>query len=340
MTKEEIQMSKRKGLLSLGLWVLFAIILPCGIITPSDAATYNWKLASVLPASHPVHQALLSFADKVKEKTKGDISITVYPAGQLGQEKDYIEGAQLGSIEVTKVSSAPLGQFSKSLQVVSLPFIWKDLNHQHLVLGGSIGNRLMADLEKSGFKGLAFYDAGFRHVTTRIGPVRKPDDLKGLKIRVMQSEPLIATINAFGATAVPMGQGEVYVALQQKVIDGWENNEPTVLSFNMQEVAKYFSYTRHVSIPDILVMSKRVFDSVSPALQKAVLESATEAIPVQRKIWADYIGTATSELKAKGMVFNEVDDITAFQAKAKPIYKQYESTVGADLIQAIFDTAK
>jgi tripartite ATP-independent transporter DctP family solute receptor len=325
------------------VWAVCVVVGTAWVSSPVDpahAATYNWKLASVLPASHPVHQALVLFADKAKEKTKGEVAITVFPAGQLGQEKDYIEGSRLGSIEITKVSSAPLGQFAKGLQVVSLPFIWKDLGHQHRVADGPIGKRLMADLEKSGFKGLAFFDAGFRHVTTRIGPVRKPDDLKGLKIRVMQSEPLIATINAFGAVAVPMGQSEVYVALQQKVIDGWENNEPTVLSFNMQEVAKYFSYTRHVSIPDILIMSKPVFDSAPPAIQKAILEAAAEAIPVQRKIWADYIGTATQQLKSKGMQFNEVDNIGAFQAKAKPVYKQYESTVGADLIQAILDAGK
>jgi tripartite ATP-independent transporter DctP family solute receptor len=325
------------------VWAVCVVVGTAWVSSPVDpahAATYNWKLASVLPASHPVHQALVLFADKAKEKTKGEVAITVFPAGQLGQEKDYIEGSRLGSIEITKVSSAPLGQFAKGLQVVSLPFIWKDLGHQHRVADGPIGKRLMADLEKSGFKGLAFFDAGFRHVTTRIGPVRKPDDLKGLKIRVMQSEPLIATINAFGAVAVPMGQSEVYVALQQKVIDGWENNEPTVLSFNMQEVAKYFSYTRHVSIPDILIMSKPVFDSAPPAIQKAILEAAAETIPVQRKIWADYIGTATQQLKSKGMEFNEVDNIGAFQAKAKPVYKQYESTVGADLIQAILDAGK
>jgi tripartite ATP-independent transporter DctP family solute receptor len=325
------------------IWVICVTLgLALGGISsePAGAATYNWKLASVLPASHPVHQALVVFADKVKEKTKGEVVITVFPAGQLGQEKDYIEGARLGSIEITKVSSAPLGQFSKSLQVVSLPFIWRDLDHQHRVVDGSIGKRLMSDLEKSGFKGLAFFDAGFRNVTMRVGPVRKPDDLKGLKIRVMQSEPLIATINAFGATAVPMGQSEVYVALQQKVIDGWENNEPTVLSFNMQEVAKYFSYTRHVSIPDILIMSKPVFDAAPPGVQKAILEAAMESISVQRKIWANYIGTATSQLKTKGMEFNEVDNISTFQAKAKPVYKQYELTVGADLIQAIIDAAK
>ncbi len=224
--------------------------------------------------------------------------------------------------------------------MVSLPFIWKNLEHQHKVLGGSIGKQLMGELEKSGFKGLAFFDAGFRNVTTRDRAIKVPDDLKGLKIRVMQSEPLIETINAFGATAVPMGQSEVYVALQQKVIDGWENNEPTVIAFNMQEVAPYFSYTRHVSIPDILIMSKKVFDSVPPAIQKAIMDAAQETIPVQQKIWAGYVGEATEKLQAKGMKFNEVNNIADFQAKALPLYKKYESTVGADLIQAIVNAGK
>lgn len=333
-------MTRGNRFIVLTICIIVGAALAAGAVTPAHAAKYNWKLASVLPESHPVHKALVMFADMVKEKTKGEAVITVYPAGQLGQEKDYIEGAKLGSIEFTKVSSAPLGQFSKTLQVVSLPFMWKDLDHQHRVLEGSIGKRLMADLEKNGFKGLAFFDAGFRNVTTQVRPVRKPDDLKGLKIRVMKSKPLIATINAFGATAVPMGQSEVYVALQQKVIDGWENNEPTVIAFNMQEVAKYYSYTRHVSIPDILVMSKQVFDSASPEVQKAILDSAEETIPVQRKIWADFVGKAKSQLKEKGMEFNEVDNIGEFQAKAKPLYKEYEPIVGADLIQAIIDAAK
>jgi tripartite ATP-independent transporter DctP family solute receptor len=311
-----------------------------GVVTSSEAAKYNWKLASVLPESHPVHKSLLVFADKVKEKTKGEVEIKVFPAGQLGQEKDYIEGLKIGSIEFTKVSSAPMGQFSKSLQVVSLPFIWRNIAHQHKVLGGEIGKKLMADLDKNGFKGLAFLDAGFRNVTTRDKAIKVPDDLKGQKIRVMQSEPLIDAINAFGATAVPMGQSEVYVALQQKVIDGWENNEPTVIAFNMQEVAPYFSYTRHVSIPDILVMSKQVFDSAPPTIQKAIMEAAQETIPVQQKIWADYEGEAVKQLTAKGMKFNEVSNLADFQNKAKPVYKKYEAAVGADLIQAVIDAGK
>ena len=315
--------------------VALGVVLAGSLFESAHPATYNWKLASVLPASHPVHQALVMFADKVKEKTKGEVTITVFPAGQLGQEQDYIQGIKLGAIEMTKVSSAPLGQFSPSLQVVSLPFIWRNLEHQHSVLSGPIGTRLMNDLDKQGFKGLAFFDAGFRNVTTRDKPVKVPADLKGLKIRVMQSKPLIDTINAFGATAVPMGQSEVYIALQQKVIDGWENNEPTVLTFNMQEVCKYFSFTRHTSIPDILVMNKQLFDSVPKSTQTAILEAAAQAIPYQRKVWADYIDDAVKQLKAKGMEFNEVTNIADFQALAKPIYKEFEPVVGADLIEAI-----
>jgi TRAP-type C4-dicarboxylate transport system substrate-binding protein len=196
--------------------LLLLVPLP-GVTASSGAAQFNWKLASVLPESHPVHKALVVFAEKVKEKTKGEAEIKVFPAGQLGQEKDYIEGLKIGSIEFTKVSSAPMGQFSTSLQVVSLPFIWRNLDHQHKVLAGEIGKKLMADLEKNGFKGLAFFDAGFRNISTRDKAIKVPNDLKGKKIRVMKSEPLIDAINAFGATAVPMGQSEVYVALQQKV---------------------------------------------------------------------------------------------------------------------------
>ncbi len=297
---------------------------------------YNWKLASVLADTHPVHKALVFFANKVGEKTKGVVKITVYPSGQLGQEKDYIEGVKAGSIEFTKVSSAPLGQFSPSLQVVSLPFIWRDLEHQHKVLSGPIGKKLMADLEKSNFKGLAFFDAGFRSLTTRDKPINSPADLKGLKIRVMQSKPLIDTINAFGATAVPMGQSEVYIALQQKVIDGWENNEPTVLTFNMQEVCKYFSYTSHSSIPDILIMSKTVYDKVPFNIQKAITDAANETVAYQRQVWGDFIGDAVKQLQAKGMIFNKVNN-KQFQDIVKPLYKDYEKDIGADLIKSVLN---
>jgi tripartite ATP-independent transporter DctP family solute receptor len=301
----------------------------------SAAPKYQWKLASVLPESHPVHKALVFFADKMAERTSGDVKITLFPAGQLGQEKDYIEGAKLGSLEFTKVSAGPMGQYTPSLQVVSLPFIWRDLNHQHKVLQGPIGQRLLADTEKYGFKGLAFLDAGFRSITTSKGPINTPADLKGLKIRVMQSKPLIDTINALGGNAVPMGQSEVYTALQTKVIDGWENNEPTVLSFNMQEVSKYYSYTRHSSIPDFFMMSKRTFDAAPKNVQEAILKTSQDMIGEHNKLWAAMIDDTVKQLKAKGMIFNEVKDVREFQNAIAKVWKEFEPTVGKDLIDAI-----
>lgn len=324
------------------------VVLIVGLITTAvvfvggrrQAATeqvYEWSLASVLPESHPVHKSLVFFADEVRQRTNGQINIIVYGGGQLGDQRDYIEGIQLGTIDVAKVSAAPLGQFSDSLQVVSLPFIFRDQAHQHAVLRGEIGQRLMSELEQNGFKGLTFMDSGFRSVTTSTGPVRTPADLRGLKIRVMASAPLIDTINALGATAVPMGQAEVYVALQQTVIDGWENNEPTVIAFNMQEVAKYYSYTRHVSIPDILIMSADSFNALPANLQSALMEAAAATALFHTQIWNDHVEEAKRELASRGMVFNEVDDIRQFQAIVQPIYDQYDPIVGPGLIRQILN---
>ena len=316
-------------------WSFCLLLAFAATFAVSAAPKYQWKLASVLPESHPVHKALVFFADKMAQRTNGDVKITIFPAGQLGGEKDFIEAVKIGSLEFAKVSAAPMGQYSPSLQVVSLPFIWRDLDHQHRVLQGPIGNRLLSDTEKYGYKSLAFLDAGFRNITTSKGPVRTPADLKGLKIRVMQSKPLIDTINAFGATAVPMSQTEVYTALQTRVIDGWENNEPTVLSFNMQEVAKYFSYTRHTSIPDFFFMSKKTFDSAPKNIQDAILATSAEMIVEHNRLWAAMIDDTIRQLKAKGMIFNEISDVGAFQAAASGIYKEFEPVVGRDLIDAI-----
>lgn len=299
---------------------------------------YKWKLASVLTEIHPVHKTLVCFADRVKELTKGEAEISVFPAGQLGQEKDYIEGCKLGTIEITKISAAALGQFSDKLQVVSLPFIFRDEKHQHQVLDGKIGKILMADLEPKGFKGLAWFDAGFRNISLRDKPVRVPADLKGLKIRVMQSKTLIDTITAFGATAVPMGMGDVYTAIQTKVIDGWENNEPSVLSANMNEVCKFYSYTRHTFIPDIFIMSNNIYQTASPQVRKALTQAAAEATVMQRKIWAEDNDKTVKTLKARGMIFNEVNNIKDFQAIVRPVVKQYEKTVGAALLKQIINT--
>jgi tripartite ATP-independent transporter DctP family solute receptor len=304
----------------------------------APAKTYSWSLASVLPASHPVNKSLEYFAQLVSDGTNGHVKIKVYAGGQLGDESAYIEGVKLGTIDMAKVSSAPLGQFDPKLQVLSLPYIFSSEKQQQDVLNGPIGKQLMAGLSTHGYKGLTFLDAGFRSFTVKEHPINSPADLKGLKIRVMKSQPLIDVVNALGAVAVPMGQSEVYTALQQGVIDGWENNLPTVLAFNMQEVCKYFSYDRHASIPDILIMNQKKFDELPAEYQKAIMDASAKTAVYQVKIWDDYVNTAKQELVKKGLIINEVSDLKAFQKYAQPIYDKFAPTVGKDLIDAIINT--
>ena len=295
-------------------------------------------MASVLNDTHPVNKALIYFAERVNVLTKGEVKINVFANGQLGQEADYLQGCSIGSIEVTKVSASPLAQYVPQLDAVGLPFIWRNTEHQHNALDGKPGKMLAADAEVKGFKILAFMDAGFRNFSLRDKPVKTPADLKSLKVRTQQSKLMLDVVAAFGATAVPMGMSDVDTSLQTKVIDGRENNEPTVLSSNMQEVCKYFSYTRHTSVPDVLIINKKVFDSISKADQKAIIQAGKEATLSQRQIWADMMGSTIDQLKAKGLIFNEVDNIKDFQAIVAPVVKQYEAKVGADLIKAIQDT--
>jgi len=323
----------KKNYLRLVVCVLVVAIILVASIPGFAAAKYNWKLASVLPSAHPVTKALIMFAERVNVLTKGEVKITVFPDAQLGQEADYLQGCSIGSIEVTKISASPFAQYVPQADALGMPFIWRNDAHQHSALDGKVGKMMVPFVEAKGFKMLAYMDAGFRNFTLRDKAVKTPADLKGMKVRTQQSQLMLDVVAAFGATAVPMGMNDVYTALQTKVIDGWENNEPTVLSANMQEVCPYFSYTRHSSVPDVLVMNLKAFDSVSKADQKAILEAAKEATASQRLIWADYMSTVVEQLKAKGMKFNEVDDIKAFQAVVKPACDKYiaKSKVGADL---------
>jgi len=325
---------KKFVLLSLVLILVLAVAIPGFTAGPK----WNWKLASVLNASHPVNKSLAFFCDRVGELTKGQVKITLFPGGQLGQEADYLQGCRVGSIEVTKISASPLAQYAARMNAFSLPFIFRNAAHEFKVVDGKIGDQLFGDLEASGFKGLCYMDAGFRSFSTRDKPVRVPADLKGLKVRVQQSKLMLDMVASFGATAVPLGMSDVYTALQTKVIDGWENNEPTVLQANMQEVCKYFSYTRHSAVPDVLIMNYTLYNSLPLPIQNAIMQASHEAAAMQRKIWANMMGDTITQLKQKGMIFNEVDNIKDFQKTVQPVVKQYEKQIGSGLIKQIQDT--
>lgn len=296
------------------------------------------KLSSVLPEGHPTHEAMLFFADKVKEKTHGQIEIQVFPNSQLGEQRDALEGMKVGTLEMAMSATGPLAQFVPTIDVLNLPYLFKSLDHMHNVLDGEPGKKLAEDIEKSGFKFLFWMDSGSRNIINNKRPINKPEDLKGLKIRVMTSNLMVDTLNKMGAIATPMGQGEVYSALQQGVLDGWENNPPTLLTLKLYEVSKYFSWTRHFMIPDVVLMSKKVYDKLTPEQQQAIIEAAKEAQAKQRELWANYEEKAVEELKQKGIIFNEVPDITPFAEKVKPVWKTYTDKFGTQLVDMIQNT--
>lgn len=325
-------MSKKcLGVVVLGLFIAMLFFGSFSVL----AAPKVLKLSSVLPEGHPTHKAMVFFADLVKEKTKGEIEIRVFPSSQLGEQRDALEGMKVGTLEMAMVAAGPLGQFVPQVDVLNLPYMFRSLDHLHKALDGEAGKKLIGYINQAGYEFLFWMDAGSRNIINNKRPIYKPEDLKGLKIRVMPSKIMVDTLNLMGAIATPMGQGEVYSALQQGVIDGWENNPPTLLTLKLYEVSKYFSWTRHFTVPDVVLMSKKVYDSLTPEQQKAIKEAAVEGMAKQREFWADFEGKAVEELKTKGIAFNDVPDLTPFAEKVKPVWEGYISKFGKELIDAI-----
>ena len=294
---------------------------------------YKLKFATQLPESHPVAAAALVYAKKVKEKSNGQIEITVFNNGTLGQERDLVEGMKLGTVDMANVNAALMVGFAPRWQVFSLPYIFQSEEHMYKVVNGPIGQDLFKDLEKNGIKGMVYQWSGFRSITAK-KPVNTPDDLKGLKIRSMPSKTMVDSINAMGAIATPMDQGAVYNALQSGVLDGWENNPATVLSFKMQEVCPNFSYTNHFATPNITLISMKTWEKLPADVQKVLMDVAAESQKDESEIFHKNEKETVEKLKAAGMKFNEVDT-KPFYEKAKPVWKSVEDSVGKPLLDEI-----
>jgi len=299
------------------------------------------KVGQILPADHPTSVAMEFFRKRVEELSDGRIEVRLFPNGQLGGANELIVDCQRGNVEAAVVSAAPLAQHVPELNVLVMPFVFRDGAHQQAVLDGPVGARLRECVASASLQAAAFFDAGSRNIMTRKGPIREPADLSGLKIRVMDSAVLTETVARLGATAVPMSQGEVYSALQTGVIDGWENNPPTCLAFSMHETGcKHFAWTRHVSIPDLLIVNQRWYDGLAEPLQKALDQAAMETRDRQRTLWSAYETQAIDTLKQAGMIFTEVHG-DAFAGRFEGFYDAYVQRYGrpfADLLAQIRET--
>lgn len=245
------------------------------------------KLAHGLDPSHPVHQAMVFMADRCKEISGGELSIDIYPSGQLGSEQQCVELLQIGSLAITKVSAAVMESFTEDFKVLGLPYIFRSREHSFKVLDGEIGDELLTSTEPFWIRGLCFYDAGSRSFYTIDKQVNTPDDLDGLKIRVMKSITAMEMVKAQGGSPTPISWGELYTALQSGVVDGAENNPPSFYTSHHYEVCKYYSLNEHTMVPDVLIISQKVWNKLSDQEKKWLQQAADESVEVERKLWAE-----------------------------------------------------
>jgi tripartite ATP-independent transporter DctP family solute receptor len=290
----------------------------------AEKPTYTFRLAETHPADYPTTKGDKKFAELVKERSNGRITIDVFPSAQLGEEKAVIEQVQLGAIEFTRVSTGPLGEFNKDFGVFSLPYIFNNDDHVWKFLLSDDGAKLLDSLESSKLKGLAYYTSGSRSFYSG-KPLTKLEDLKGLKIRVIENKLNIDIMEALGASATPMPYGEVYSALQTGVIDAAENNYPSYYSSKHYEVAKNYLLDGHQRVPEVLMISQVTWAKLSEEDQGIIKQAAMDSIEYQREEWAKYEKESEEQVKAGGATVKEVADLKPWQDAVKPVIEKYRS---------------
>jgi tripartite ATP-independent transporter DctP family solute receptor len=281
-------------------------------------------LAHNLAPEHPVHLGMELFAKRLLETTQGRITVTIYPNGQLGSEKQVLELVQQGAISMTKVSSLSLESFSPRIGILNLPFLFRDREHDFRVLDSWVGEELLAAPVTQNLRGLTYYDAGDRSFYAN-RPINRPADVAGLKIRVMENATAIKMLQLLGGSPTPMPYGEVYTALQQGVIDGAENNL-TALTVNRHgEVSKFYSLVRHIFAPDILIISETVWKGLSETDAKLVREAAQESKLFQRKLWQEKLEGYRKEAEEKLQVKFITPDRAPFVELVQPLHREFEA---------------
>lgn len=314
-------------------WIL-AIFICVLVNCQNESRVRVIKLAHVLDPGHPVHRGMLYMAEKLSEKSGGRMRVDIYPSGQLGQERDLIELLQIGSLAMTKVSTAALEAFVPEMKIFGLPYVFRDDEHRWKVLNGEIGKRLLLAGEKFFLRGMCYYDAGSRSFYTKDVPIHSPADLKGLKIRVMNSPTSFAMVQALGGSATPIPWGELYTALQQGVVDGAENNPPSFYLSRHYEVCKYYSLDEHTAVPDIVLMSTVVWQSLSLQEQQWLQEAIDESVEHQKKLWQESTDDALREVQQAGVKVIYPNK-QPFQQAVQELHASYQGTSIYELLQAI-----
>ncbi len=328
-------MKYKKGLCIL---VLFMVVALCGWAGGQQESSEGGeaavkpvvlRYATVHPETYPNGLTAKKFAEQVEAATEGRVKVEVYYSGELGDQKSFIEQCQMGTLDFGDVNAAPLENFVPEVGVLLMPYLFESRNSKWDILGSEVGEGLLATCENAGLYGLSFLECGARSYYAN-EPIRTLEDLEGLKIRVQQSQVCIDTINAMGPSAVPMAFSEIYSAGQQGVIDGNECNHPTYLSQSHYEVFPYFTFDRHVEIPDMLVASKKNLDKLTPKDRDAIFEISRDLWSVHLDYYEANEDKAYDELVDKGVTFIELSpqNMKRFRDSVAPVYDQYGTKYG------------
>jgi len=279
-------------------------------------------LAHALPTSHPVHKGMEVFAKAVDKNSNGKLAVKIFPDGQLGSEREVLELLQIGSIAMTKVSAAAMANFAPEYKIMGVPYLFRDKEHLFNVLEGKTGEAILEAGSDYLLRGLCFYDAGSRSFYTKNQPIRTPDDLKGMKIRVMNHQMSVDMVNGMGGSATPMAFGELYTALQQGVVDGAENNPPSFVSSGHYEVCKFYTLDEHSSIPDVLVIGTKYWNTLTKEEQGWMKAAAKESVKAQKQFWKENVEACMVTLKKAGVEIIRPEKFL-FVSKSKDVLEDF-----------------
>jgi tripartite ATP-independent transporter DctP family solute receptor len=295
------------------------------------------KLGHALDTGHPVHAAMEHMATRLAELSGAAVAIDIYPSAVLGSEVECLEQVQNGSLDMTKVSAAVMENFVPEMAVFGLPYLFRDGDHYWRVLSGPIGAAMLEKGEPKLLRGLCYYDSGARNFYTRSKPIRRPEDLEGLKIRVMNSATAIAMVEAMGGAPTPIAWGELYSALAQGTVDGAENNPPSFTSNKHYEVCKHFTLDGHTRIPDVLLIGTKTWDRLTPQVRDWIRQAADDSSVLQRRLWDRETVRSLEMAKAEGVRIYEVD-LAPFAARVAPMLEEVEDPAVRSLVREIRET--
>lgn len=301
----------------------------------SDGDVYEFEVGHVVTTDHSYHLGLIKFAELADQKSNGKIKINIFPSGQLGNERDLVEGLTMGTIDMALSNSGNLAAFTDSYQVFDLPFLFRDNEHAHKVLDGEIGQNALKDLESLGIKGFANWENGFFSTWNNKRAIETPEDIKGLKIRANDNPIHIDSYNELGVSAITMGWSEVYTGISNGTVDGVSVSIPSMYTAKIQEVAPYISTSAEFYVTVILMMNKDLYDQLPAELQNVLEEAAVETTKYQRDLNAQIEADALKDLEENGFTVTHPDQKAFKEAVWQPIYDKYAEKLGKDKIDSI-----